>query len=145
MSDLDDRAGLENETFRQGDLADVPISLPSEALPVPADGAGTLPSLPSSDGIPAGRDMATGRFLRGNRCGTGSPLAAKANKLRAAMFRAIDAGDIREIIDAVKVEAKRGNLVAARLILAYTLGEPVALDVVEKIERLEAVYIKGRG
>ena len=127
------------------DLADVPLSMPSEALPVPADGSETLPSRPSSDGVPAGRDVRSGRFLRGNRCGLGSPLAAKANKLRSAMFKAIDAGDIREIINAVKAEAKRGNLVAARLILAYCLGEPVALDVVEKIERLEAVYIKGRG
>ena len=131
-----------NSTLTGADPADVAPFVPSEALPVPIDGSESLPSLPSSDGIPAGRDMATGRFLRGNRCGTGSPLAAKANKLRSAMFKAIDAGDIREIIDAVKVEAKRGNLVAARLILSYCLGEPVALDIVEKIERLEAVYIE---
>jgi hypothetical protein len=71
-------------------------------------------------------------------------LAGAAAKLRTALFRAVQAGDIEEVLAALLAKAKRGDIPAAKIVLGYTLGEPVALDVVEKIEKLEAVYIKGR-
>ncbi len=105
----------------------------------------SLPSGPSGDGVPADRDPQSGRFLRGNRLGHGSPLAGQAAKLRAALFRAIKAGDVQEIMAALIGKAKTGDTVAARIVLAYTLGEPVALDVIEKVEKLEAIYIRSKG
>ena len=104
-----------------------------------------LPSGPRVDGLPVGRDAESGRFLPGNRLGHGSPLAGKAAKLRAALFKAVGRDDITEILRALIGKAKAGDTVAARIVLAYTLGEPVALDVVEKIERLEAIYVRSRG
>jgi hypothetical protein len=120
--------------------SDVPDAL-QEALSEPE----VLPSGPRGDGPPAGRDMESGRFLPGNRLGRGSPLAGKAAKLRAALFKAVGQSDITEILRALIGKAKAGDTVAARIVLAYTLGEPVALDLVEKIEQLEAVYVKSRG
>jgi len=103
------------------------------------------PSGPRVDGLPAGRDPESGRFLPGNHLGRGSPLAGKAAKLRAALFKAVGRGDITEILRALIGKAKAGDTVAARIVLAYTLGEPVSLDLVEKIESLEAIYVKSRG
>ena len=118
---------------------------PVSALSASLTEVESLPSMPRVDGVPAGRDPESGRFLRGNRCGHGSPLAGKAAKLRAALFRAVGTTDISEIIAALIDKARHGDTVAARIILAYTLGDPVSLDVVEKIEKLEAVCIKMKG
>jgi hypothetical protein len=108
-------------------------------------GVSSLPLVPSGDGLAAGKDPSTGRFLPGNRLGRGSPLAGQAAKLRAALFRAVKGGDLQTVITALMDKAKGGDTAAAKLILQYTLGDPVALDIVETIQRLEAVYIKERG
>lgn len=120
-------------------------NLTPDALQVAMSEPEVLPSGPRGDGLPAGRDLENGRFLPGNRLGRGSPLAGKAAKLRAALFKAVGRDDITEILRALIGKAKAGDTVAARIVLAYTLGDPVALDVVEKIERLEAIYVKSRG
>jgi hypothetical protein len=104
-----------------------------------------LPSVPSGDGPVEGRDPHNGRFLAGNHLGRGSPLAGQAAKLRAALFRAVKAGDVQDIVRAMIERAKAGDVPSARIILGYTLGEPASLDLVEKIEKLEAIYIRSRG
>jgi hypothetical protein len=60
-------------------------------------------------------------------------------KLRAALLRGVKAGDMREVIAALLTKAKNGDVQAAKLFLAYTVGEPVAVDVIERIETLEAL------
>ena len=108
-------------------------------------GDSPLPLVPTGDGLPAGKDPATGRFLKGNRLGRGSPLAGQAAKLRAALFRAVKGGDIQAVIRAMIDKAKGGDTAAAKILLAYVLGDPVALDVIETVERLEGIYLKGKG
>jgi hypothetical protein len=72
-------------------------------------------------------------------------LAGKAAKLRAALFKAVGQGDMQAIIRAMIERAKAGDVPAARVILGYTLGQEQSLDLVEKIEKLEAVYIRSKG
>jgi len=98
----------------------------------------TEPTTPTGDGE-TGRDKATGRFLPGNRCGRGSPLAAAAQRLRVALFRAVKVGDVRGIIGAMVERAKGGDVAAAKLVLQYTLGEPQPLDILERLESLETL------
>ncbi len=50
-------------------------------------------------------------------------------------------GVIRTLVES----AKGGDTAAAKLVLQYTLGDPVALDVIEKVEKLEAIYVKTKG
>jgi len=93
---------------------------------------------PSTNGLD-GRDRgANGRFLPGNKCGHGSPLAAQGAKLRAAMFRAVKVGDVKAIIGAMIDKAKGGDVAAAKLVLQYTMGEPQPFDLIERLEQLEA-------
>ena len=108
-------------------------------------GPESLPSIPTGDRPPAGRDPVSGHFLPGNRLGRGSPLAGKAAKLRSALFRAVGTADLQAVIRTMIESAKGGDVAAAKVVLAYTLGDPVALDIVEKVERLEAIYVKTKG
>jgi ribosomal protein L17 len=52
----------------------------------------------------------------------------------------VGAGDLRAIVKAMIVNAKGGDVQSARLVLAYTLGEPVPCDILERLENLEAMY-----
>lgn len=89
-----------------------------------------------------GRDRKSGKFLPGNKLGHGSPLAVMASKLRAAMLKAVKAGDVKAIIKAMVAKARGGNVQAAKLVLSYSLGEPIPCDIAEKIFELEAVLAK---
>ena len=80
-----------------------------------------------------------GRFLPGNPGGPGNPLAAQVAKLRAALYDALAEGDIKDIVRALLGRAKQGDVAAAKLLLSYTLGKPLEADVLERIERLEAL------
>lgn len=89
---------------------------------------------PSTDG-PNGRD-GRGKFARGNKLGRGSPLAAKAAKLRAALFRAVSERDVESIAKALAREAKAGDVQAARIVLGYLIGEPLPHDVLAELEEM---------
>jgi hypothetical protein len=78
-----------------------------------------------------------GKFGPGNRFAKGNPLAKKAAQLRSALLKAMNATDVKEIINAMKARAKSGDTAAAKLVLAYTVGEPIALDILERLENLE--------
>jgi hypothetical protein len=77
--------------------------------------------------------------------GRGNPLAGKAARLRGALFKAVGTGDLAAVVAAMIQRAKSGDVAAARVVLAYTLGDPVSLDVIETIERLEGIVLKQRG
>ncbi len=93
---------------------------------------------PSPVGANGGRDQATGKFLPGNKCGRGAPLAGQVAKLRAAMVKAVKVGDVKGIIAAMVSKAKAGDVAAAKMVLQYTLGEPQPFDILQRIETLEA-------
>lgn len=80
-----------------------------------------------------------GRFLRGNQGGPGNPHAGQVAKLRAAILRAVDEGDIETIIAKLVEQARGGDLTAAREVLDRTIGKAAQSDLLERIEALEAV------
>ncbi len=98
-------------------------AVPGEGLPLPATGSGR-------DG--------SGRFTPGNTGGPGNPHAASVARLRAAMLGAVEAGDVADVVRALVALAKGGNVAAAREILDRTLGKTEALDLLARLEALEA-------
>jgi hypothetical protein len=98
---------------------------------------------PSTNG-PDGRD-ARGRFAPGNRVGKGNPLAGRIAKLRAALIEAVKPGDVQAIARSLVKKARAGEIDAARLLLAYTLGKPIEADLIDRLERLESdLGLEGR-
>jgi hypothetical protein len=89
-----------------------------------------------------GRDT-HGRFTLGNPGGPGSPHVGKVAKLRAALFATVSAKDLRKIIRGLVKAAVEGDIAAAKMILQWTLGEPLAWDVLARIETLEAAMQAG--
>ena len=77
------------------------------------------PSAPRVDGREPG-----GRFAKGNRLGGGNPLAGAVAKLRGALLRRVKVRDVRGLIDAMIAKGLAGDVAAAKLVLAYTLGAP---------------------
>jgi len=100
---------------------------------------------PSPTAAYGGRDPKTGKFAKGNRIATGNPLASQVGRLRSTLIECVSPSDMKAIGQTLVRLAKAGDLAAARLLLSYTLGSPVELDLVERIERLEsaAAFIRG--
>jgi len=80
-----------------------------------------------------------GRFAAGNKIGKGNPCAKKAQQLRFALLRAVTVGDLKAIVKALIRKAKEPDLAAAKLLLSYTLGEPIPVDVLEEIDQLKTL------
>ena len=78
----------------------------------------TKPSHADNNG--QGKD---GRFLPGNKCGTGNPHLKKVRQLRSALLKAVTGKDLREIIKALVEKAKAGDVLAAREIFDRALGK----------------------
>ena len=87
------------------------------------------------------RDHVTGRFAPGNQIARGRthPVSRRVKRLRAELLRAITPRDIREVVEALVGEAKRGNIAAARELLNRALGPAEAVDLLERLELLEAL------
>jgi len=66
-----------------------------------------------------------GRFLPGNRLGQGNPVYKRQAKYRRAFEDAVSEDDMADIARAMVAAAKKGDVVAARLITDYLLGKPV--------------------
>jgi hypothetical protein len=81
------------------------------------------PSSNGSNGAAEGRDR-LGRFVRGNPGGPGNPFGRKLAALRSALIDCITPQDIQRVMAALLLEAANGNVPAARLLLAYTVGKP---------------------
>src|SRR5262245_54403885 len=64
-----------------------------------------------------------GRFAMGNRGGVGNPFARQVAGFRAAILHATTHEDIKAITKKLIEMARKGNLAAAKLLLAYTCGK----------------------
>ena len=80
-----------------------------------------------------------GRFAIGNPGGPGNPHAAKVGELRSALLDAVTTEDIRAVLDALVTEAKAGNVPAMREFFNRILGQPQAVDAIERLAEVEAV------
>jgi hypothetical protein len=93
-------------------------------------------SPPSTTGS-NGRDS-HGRFASGNKCARGNPQARRAARLRAELFRTVTPEDFSEVVAALVTQARTGDTAAVKLLLDRLLGPPVSLDILARIEALEA-------
>ncbi len=91
-----------------------------------------------SPAVSNGRGV-NGKFLPGNRIGTGNPAARQAQQLRFALMTAVTPEDVQRMVRRLVQLAEEGDVQAAKLILDRVLGPPVPLDVEERIAQLEAV------
>lgn len=81
-----------------------------------------------------------GRFIKGNRGGKGGNTAAKrALRFRNALYEAFTPEDIEALAKKMRDCALSGNIRAISLCFDRLLGQPVALDVLERLEKLEAI------
>jgi hypothetical protein len=84
-----------------------------------------------------GRDE-HGRFTPGNSLAKGNPHAVRVAKLRSALLNTVTEDDMREIIRKMVTLAKDGDVMACRVLLERILGKPEALDLLARLEALEA-------
>jgi hypothetical protein len=80
-----------------------------------------------------------GRFAKGNAGGPGNPFAAKVARLRKTMLASVTPADMREVVAALLAKAKSGDVAAVRELLERTLGKPQEADLMERMEKLEAL------
>lgn len=68
---------------------------------------------------------ALGRFAVGNQAGRGNPTARRMQALRAATLRAFDAGDVAEVLAAMRDEAvQKRDSSCAKVFIETLLGRP---------------------
>ena len=72
---------------------------------------------------PDGRDQ-RGRFAKNNKGGPGNPFARQTAQMRKVMLECVSEDDLRQVVAAVLVKAKQGDLGASRLVLSYVVGKP---------------------
>jgi len=99
-------------------------------------------SRPSPKGVNGDRDR-NGRFTKGCRGGPGNPLGKRIAQLRTAIIEAVSEEDIRRIVQSLVRKAIEGDTHAAAILFERTVGRPVELDVIERIESLEAQLSEG--
>src|SRR5262249_53177267 len=92
---------------------------PSPVAPLPTASNGAAVSTPKS----AGRGK-NGRFLPGNRCAAGRSHGQKTAQLRAALLDVVGPKTLKRIARKLAKQAEQGDLDAAKLLLAYTIGRP---------------------
>lgn len=81
--------------------------------------------MPSTNGTSAGRN-GNGTFAKGNTYGQGNPHFRKVAGLRTALLNAIKEEDIAAIIQQMVTAARTGDIQAAKFVLSYAVGQPVA-------------------
>ena len=79
-----------------------------------------------------------GRFRKHNRAaaGHGSGNARRVAELRAAALGAVTPQELRAVFRQMLKAALGGDMVAARLLCQWTLGEPVACDLAAEFDEL---------
>ena len=98
----------------------------------------TTAAVPSTKAT-EGRDS-TGKFVKGlYKGGPGNPHASKVAELRAAFFEAITRKDIADVLQALLLEARMGNVHACKEVLDRALGQAEAMDLVERLAQLEGL------
>jgi len=91
---------------------------------------------PSLNGPKSERDP-HGRFRPGNRGGTGNPLAGQVNRLRVKMLATVTPSDLAKVIRKLVKLAQNGDLGAIKLLFDRLFGEPVPLDLIERLDQVE--------
>jgi hypothetical protein len=66
-----------------------------------------------------------GRFAAGNRGGPGNPHAAAVGRLRKALYDSLTPEKVQKAADAIAEKAGRGDVPAAKVLLAYAVGRPL--------------------
>jgi hypothetical protein len=82
--------------------------------------------MPSTNGS-NGRDD-RGRFAKGNAGGPGNPYAHRVATLRNTIVNSVSEEDLAGIIRGLVDSAKKGDVQAAKVVLAYTVGAPRSHD-----------------
>jgi hypothetical protein len=111
-------------SFNPLDRPDAPMTNGANgaSASMPNDGNGKpAPSANASNG--AGRDN-RGRFAAGNAGGPGNPFARRMAAFRKALCAAVSEQDIRDVAARLLQAAKGGDVAAAKVLLAYTVGRP---------------------
>ena len=77
---------------------------------------------PQAQARPQVQRDANGRFAIGNDGGPGNPFARQTAALHSAFVQRATPEDMKAIADKLIEQAKGGNVVAAKLVLQYTIG-----------------------
>lgn len=87
---------------------------------------------------PTGGRDGKGRFTPGNRIGKGRPIGTKVDQLRRKMINSVSVGDIAEIVRVLLRRAKEGDPASIKIIFERLFGQPVQIDILERLEAIEA-------
>lgn len=82
--------------------------------------------------------VASGKFAPGNQHAKGNPFAKRVAQLRSALFKAVTPADLRDVVTALLMAAKGGDVPAAREVMQRLLGPAESLDLMERLDALEA-------
>jgi hypothetical protein len=83
-----------------------------------------------------GRD-AGGRFAKGNKGGPGNPFARRCAELRQALLNSVTEDDIAALAKRLLLQAKGGDMAAAKLLLTYVIGTPAPAADPDRLDRHE--------
>jgi hypothetical protein len=110
-----------SETVSNGGKAEPPVN--KNLLPAPSETVsnGKKPEAPPP--TDAGRDS-DGRFAAGNKFAAGNPFARRMARLRSRFLEAVTEDDLHTVARKLVDMAKGGDLAAAKLLLAYAIGQP---------------------
>jgi hypothetical protein len=110
---------------------------------------GAAASLPPTAST-GGRE-ANGRFSKDNPGGPGNPFARQSAALRKRVQAKLTDEKLDKIVDTLIAEAEQGNVAAAKLLLAYGIGQPTpaadpdSLDLQKKAEKVSGPILPLRG
>ncbi len=91
----------------------------------------------------SGRD-ASGRFTKGNKCGTGNPFARQIAGFRKALCGALTDEDFAAMAQVLKAKALAGDLAAMKLLFTYVLGRPPESPNPDRLEIEDFQLLKER-
>ena len=67
---------------------------------------------------------ARGRFVQGNKGGTGNPFARQTAAFRTGLMQTVTEEDVAVVVRAVLAKAQAGDVAAAKLLFSYLMGKP---------------------
>ena len=97
---------------------------------------------PQAQARPQVQRDANGRFAIGNDGGPGNPFARQTAALHSAFLQRATPEDMKAIADRLIEQAKAGNVVAAKLVLQYTIGKPAPAVQPDKLDAEEWEHTK---
>jgi len=97
---------------------------------------------PQAQAGPQVQRDANGRFAIGNDGGPGNPFARQTAALHSAFVQRATPEDMKAIADKLIEQAKGGNVVAAKLVLQYTIGKPAPAVQPDKLDAEEWEHTK---